>query len=151
MKIVSLFMIIMLNMTGIATAGPFSNEMSKCIVKKTNESDKTLLVQWVFAAILSNPDVEWMTNISSERKDDLNKNVAELLTDILTERCENECKQALEYEGDESFRDSLKESFGSIAEIAMKELITHSEVDLSLSGIKNYLDVEKIKKTFNKK
>ena len=47
-----------------AIAGPFTDEMSRCIVKKTSESDKTLFIQWLFAAMSSHPGVKSMPNIN---------------------------------------------------------------------------------------
>jgi len=46
-----------------AVAGPYSDDLAKCLVRSTTPEDKTLLVQWMFATmalqreLFAHPDV----------------------------------------------------------------------------------------------
>ena len=144
MKRLIIAVIIILNLYSIALAGPFTDEMSRCIVKKTTESDKTLFIKWIFAAMSSHPDVASMANISSQQKEELNKKAAEMIIELLTNRCKEECKQAVKYEGGDSF----KASFELLGQVAMQGLMTHQQVVEYLSGLEKYFDEDKLKKAF---
>jgi len=128
-------------------AGPFTDEMSKCIVTKTTESDRTLLVQWIYAAISSHPDVEPMSNISPKVGEDLNKRIANLVTELLTVRCKKECQKAVEFEG----ANSIKASFETLGKVAVQSMMSHPKVKKFVSIYANYLDKEKFKKAFRQK
>jgi hypothetical protein len=126
---------------GIAQAGPFTDEMSKCLVKNTSESDRTLFVQWVYAAMSSHPDVKAMSNVSPAIADDLNKRTANLVMELLTVRCKAETEQALKYEGASSFQ----ASFSVLGSVAMQGLMSNPNVTQYLSGLNKYVDAEKLK------
>jgi hypothetical protein len=144
MRISFVFIVTILCLCSVATAGPFTDEISKCIVMKTTASDNTLFIQWIFAAMSSHPDVESMSNISPKMRDQLNKRAADMIMELLTVRCKEECKKAVKYEGS----DSLKTSFELLGQVAMQGLMTHQKVGEYLSGLEKYYDSEKLKKTF---
>lgn len=50
-----------------ALSGPFSDDLSRCLLKKTNDTDKVLLMQWIFVAISKHPDVNNFTSISKKK------------------------------------------------------------------------------------
>jgi hypothetical protein len=60
-----LFVITML-LSQALHAGPFTNQLSRCLVKSTSEADKELLIKWIFAAMSSHPKVQHMSNVSVE-------------------------------------------------------------------------------------
>lgn len=147
MKISIITLAMVLCLCSSVMAGPFTDEMSRCIVQKTTQSDKTLLIKWIFAAMSSHPDVESMSNISPKLKEDLNKQAAEMIMKLLTVRCNEECKQAVKYEG----ADSLKTSFELLGRVAMQGIMTDRQVKEYLSGMDKYLDKEKLQKSLNLK
>ena len=146
MKTLTLALAVILCGSIAAHAGPFTDEMSRCIVRKTTESDKTLFIKWIYAAMSSHPDVASLANVSPELKDDLNKNAAKLVMELLTVRCKEECQQAVEFEGEDSF----KTSFGTLGRVAMQGLMSHPDVAAYLSGLERYFDEKKLKKTFKR-
>lgn len=123
-----------------AVSGPFTDDLSKCLLQKTNETDKVQLMQWVFVAISKHPDVNNFTSISKKESNLVNKNTALLIQDLVVNRCHDEAKQALKYEGDKAWGDSFK-LFG---EIAMSGLMTNSKVEEYINGMGNYFDKNKL-------
>ena len=79
-----------------ALAGPYGDELAKCLVKSTTDADKTYLVKWLFAAAALHPDVKSIASVSDAQRDELNKNAAKLFERLLTESCRSRsaCNQS---------------------------------------------------------
>ena len=146
MKIFCSAVIFVFCIVGVATAGPFTDDLSKCMVIKTTKPDRDLLILWLFSAMSSHPDVEGVTNITPEKKHELKDKTADLLMELLTVRCAQECMQAIEYEGEEAFT----ASFGVLGEVAMHGLMTHPDVVQYFNGLETYFE-EKFKQISNEK
>ena len=127
-------------LSGTVLAGPYTNDLAKCLVKSTSEADKNDLVKWMFAAISSHPEVKWMASISQTQREELNKNTAELFMKLLTESCKSETKQALKYEGPST----LEASFKVLGGVAARGLMSHPDVGNYIAGLDNYLDNQKL-------
>lgn len=123
-----------------AQAGPFTDEMTKCLVQKTSNADKTLLIQWIFAAMSHHPDVNSLSNVSMGNAEELNRRTAELMTNLLAERCVEETKRAVRYEG----RQALTASFEVLGNVAMNELMANPGVSGYMGALGNYVDGEKL-------
>jgi hypothetical protein len=54
--------------TSPAIAGPYGDDLSKCVVNSSTSEDKQDLVQWIFFAISLNPNAEPYVNVSSEQR-----------------------------------------------------------------------------------
>src|SRR5262245_51015619 len=81
------------------SAGPYSDDLAKCLVASTSAADKSGLVQWMFAAASLHPDVRWMTNLTDHDRQELNQKMATLVETLLTQSCLAQTKDALKYEG----------------------------------------------------
>jgi len=147
MKNMSLMLVLILGFYGVAQAGPLTDEMSKCLVTNTSEADKTLFIQWIYAAISSHPDVKSMSNISPEVGENINRRAAEMLLELLTVRCKAEAGQAIEFEG----KSSYWTSFDLLGRASMQGLISHPQVAQYLASLNSYFDAEKLKNIFDKK
>lgn len=130
-----------------AHAGPFGDEMAKCLVNSTSEADRTLLIQWIFAAMAKHPDVSSLSNVSAEKGEELNRKVGELLGNLLTERCKSETTQALKLEGPGTFATS----FEVLGRVAMQGIMSDGAVAAYLSGIAKYVDDEAMTKALDVK
>lgn len=127
-------------------AGPFTDALSRCLVKNTTDEDKTMLVRWMFAAASTHPGVKDLACVSDEQREVLNKEFAGLIQKLLTETCLDEAREAVQYEGDAAVRASF-EVFGRVAG---QQLFSAPEVVEGLSGMDQYLDEEafaKLKET----
>ena len=147
MKFKTAVFLVLASLSASIYAVPFSDEMSKCLVKSTSDADKSLLIQWVFAAMSAHPDVKALSNVSNEKGIEINKRTAGLLVSLLTERCKAETQQAVKYEGP----GVLKTSFQVLGEVAMQGMMTNPDVVSYMSGLGKYVDTEALKKTLSPK
>jgi hypothetical protein len=124
-----------------AIAGPYADDMAKCLVKSTNAADRTVFLKWLFATMALNPDVASMVNISPEQRDEMNKNAATLFQRLLTESCRSETRQALQYEGPAT----LQYAFQIFGQAATRDLVSNPRVAEGMKDLGKYLDEAKLK------
>ena len=142
--------VLFLALTAMATtayAGPFTDEMSKCLVRSTSEADKTLLIKWIFAAMATHPDVKALSGVTPEMGEQLNKETGKLVMRLLTRSCKTETRQAVDFEGEDTF----KASFGVLGQVAMQGLMANGEVSNYFSGFEKYLDAKVLQQALGKK
>lgn len=125
---------------GGAYAGPYTDDLSKCLVESTTPQDRADLVKWMFAAASLHPAVRSLASVSTEQLNDANKKTADLVVRLLADSCRQETQKALKYEG----QMTLQASFQVLGQVAGKELFTSPEVATALSGLEDYLDVKKL-------
>lgn len=128
-------------------AGPFTDQLSVCLVKNTSEADKHTLLKWVYVAMSSHPGVMSMSNVTEAQREQMSKETAELFTVLLTERCKNETAQAIQYEGQAAFG----KSFEVLGQVAMKGLMTDPSVVSYINRLQTYVDVQKLEQVFGPK
>ena len=54
--------------SALALAGPYSDEMAKCLVKSSSDADKNMLVKWMFAAAALHPAVQSIASVSDAER-----------------------------------------------------------------------------------
>ena len=121
-------------------AGPYTNDLSKCLVESTSARDRSALVKWMFSAASSHPAVRSISSVSKQQLDAANKDTAELFMKLLTKSCRQETEKALKYEGEAT----IHTSFGVLGQVAGQELFASPEVALAMSGLEKYLDEDKL-------
>lgn len=129
---------------GVAHAGPFTDEMARCLVKKTTDADKTLLIKWIYSAMSAHPDVAALSNISPAKAEELNQAAGEMFTDLVAVRCQRETSDAMKYEGSSAF----EASFEVLGKVAMQGLMSHPGVSEYLGGLSKHIDEKKLNKAF---
>jgi len=128
-----------------ATASVFGDDLSKCLVQKTNDADRTLLIQWVFAAMSASPAVKSMSSTTAEQREEYSRKAGILFQRLLTGDCRKETVNALKYDGVATFA----ESFRLLGEVAMGGLMKDPAVNAVLdqlgAGIANkeFVDLAK--------
>ncbi|WP_237057585.1 hypothetical protein [Microbulbifer sediminum] len=140
MKIFPRALLLLAILSSQAFAGPFTDEMSKCLVRETSDSDKTLFIQWLYAAMSSHPDVKNLANISPAQASQMNEDAAGLVMDLLADRCKDETAQAIKYEGKNAF----ETSFAVLGQVAMQGLMANQDVQGYLSGLEKHFDGERL-------
>jgi hypothetical protein len=128
---------LLLALAPVAQAGPFNDTLSVCLVKKTSEADKQLLVRWIFAALSNHPAVKDLSKVSKEEADRLNREVATLYQALLLDRCGAETRDALKYEG----KSAIESSFETLGKVAAQGLMSHADVAAFMGGMEKYLDL----------
>jgi hypothetical protein len=124
-----------------AVAGPYADDMAKCLVKSTSTADRTVFVKWMFASMALHPDVKSMSVVTEQQRDDLNKSAAVMFQHLLLETCRTETQQAIKYEGPET----LSYAFQIFGQAAARELFSEPSVAAAMSGLTKYFDKNKLK------
>ena len=122
------------------SAGPFGDEMARCLVNSTNNRDKNRLVKWILRVYGEHPAVSNMVNLSEREKNIIDKDVAVIFTRLLSEDCDVETKKALEYEGD----NVLFTAFQVLGQVAAKGFNEHPNVEYSINKFVELIDTEKL-------
>ena len=105
-----------------ATAGPYSDEMAKCLVASTSEADKNFLVKWMFAAAALHPAVKSISSISDAQRNELN------------------VKTAIKYEG----QSTIESAFQVLGQVAARGLFSDPNVNGFIAQLGNHIDPKKM-------
>lgn len=123
-----------------ALAGPYGDEMAKCLVKSTTVSDRNTLVKWMFAAAAVHPEVRDIAIATNAQRDELDRKVASMIENLLIVSCKAETRQASEYEGSSVF----ESSFRILGQVAGRELFADPAVSEKMGGFVKYIDEKKL-------
>lgn len=140
MKFRKIALAVGLLVSGAVHAGPYSDDLAKCMVGKSTMNDHMILVQWMFAAMSRHPAIAPMSKISDAELDKINQQTGSLFIRLLTVTCRDEAKLALKNEGDLA----IQEGFKQLGELAGRELFISPEVMKGMSGLSKYVDKTKI-------
>ena len=130
--------------TQISVASPTVDQLSDCLMKSTTATDKTAVLQWTFVALSSHPDLKAFSNVSATQKEQLDKNLAQVLQRILVEQCSAQTKAVIQAEGLQAVGDSFQE----LGQITGEEILKNPEVKGQLQGVLRYVDLNKLVTTF---
>jgi hypothetical protein len=128
-----------------ATAGPYADKLAQCLVESTSQRDRIDLVRWMFASAAQHPAVAPYSTVTAEELDAVNKQIAELFTELLTEACVEETGEALQIEGEST----LETAFSVLGGVAGQELFASPEVAASMAGLDKYIDEERLQEAFS--
>jgi hypothetical protein len=128
-----------------AIAGPYADELSKCLVQSTSPADKSTLVKFIFGVMSLHPEVKPVTVMSDTQRTELNKNAAGLFEKLLTETCRTQTQEAVKYEG----QSVLQGSFKLLGEVATRDLMTHPNVEKGLSEFAGFINPQKMLELFS--
>tara|TARA_A100001388_G_C28574140_1_gene405712 strand:- start:263 stop:712 length:450 start_codon:yes stop_codon:yes gene_type:complete len=136
------FLIFFLNISNKPIfGGPFGDDMSKCLVMASTSKDNILLGRWLVRVYGEHSGSKDLTNLSDYKKEQIDKDVARLLTRLLSEDCKVETKKALKFEGDIV----MFNAFRVLGEVAGQELIEDKNVSNAINKFTEYVDYEKLK------
>ena len=142
-KILYIFTVLtfLLNISNQPTfAGPFADEMAKCLVTSTNNRDRSKLLKWMFKIYSDHPEVSYMVDLSDREKKVIDKDVADLFTRLLSEDCLDESKKAQKYEGNTVFFNS----FQVLGQVAAQGFIGNPDVQRSMNKVSELIDIKKL-------
>lgn len=127
---------VLLATCGATHAGIYTDDLSRCLIEKSTSEDKIKLVKWMFTAMALHPAVQGLSSVSAQDREAANKAMAELMVDLLTVKCVDQAKKAVQYEGPVA----IQTSFQLFGQIAGKELFSNPNVAAGLSGLEKYID-----------
>lgn len=125
-----------------ASAGPYGDSLSKCLVSSTTSADKTTLVQWMFATLSLHPDVQAFSSVTPAMRTETNKKMAHIFERLLTDSCKNETRDAVKYEG----TNTIEAAFGLLGGAATRELFANPKVAAGMEELSKEFDEQKLKK-----
>ena len=145
-RISYLFLIFVVIFSNKVSAGPFTDNLTRCILVSTSDDDYTKLVNWIFRVVAEHPDIKSDVGdvYSKNQKIMADVNLAEVFTKLLTRECRTESIQAFKYEQDIA----LFESFKMLGEISMQKMMEDPAVSKSVEEFTKYMDEKAIEELF---
>jgi hypothetical protein len=123
-----------------ALAGPYANAASQCMADRTTGKDRKDLAKWIFIAMGAHPDIRNLSAASGTELDSSSRTVGALFSRLIAENCAGEFSALVANEGSES----IGIAFEFLGKLAMRELMTDSEVSAALAGFEKYIDRPKV-------
>jgi len=128
-----------------ASAGPYTDDLTKCIVESTTMTERIEFVKWMFFAISMHPVAKEYSSVTEEQIAEANKQTAGLFMKLITESCREKAAKAIKYEGQAAFQTS----FQTLGQVAAKDLFSDPEVAKVMSGLEKYIDGDKLKSSLD--
>ena len=119
-----------------ASAGVFTDDMSKCLVRASSPEDQAALIRFIFAAMALNPNVASLSAMNAEQRNETERMAASLLQRLLLKDCRTETVAALKNEG----IGAIEASFGVLGQVAMRGLMADPNVAANLRAFGDGLD-----------
>ena len=133
--------------SNLAHAGPYTDDLSKCLVSSTTDADKALLMKWIFSAIALNKEVAPYVNMPADVRDKINKDTAALYMRLLTDSCKVEAHDGFKDEG----QASITSAFQLLGQIASQGIFTDPNVTAGMADLTKYFDEKKLNAVFETK
>lgn len=115
--------------------------LSECLVMKTTGADRVTLVRWMTFAFMSHPAIKDQIALVPAAKDEANKQMAELIVELLAQRCRTEVQAVMKLE---SSGEAIKVAFSTLGKTSANEIFSNEEVNKSLSGMDKHLDISRL-------
>lgn len=119
-----------------ALAGPYSDDLAKCLVASTSSDDRVALVRWMFTSFAAHPDVAPLSAATTAQVDAIDTQVGAIFTRLLTQSCREQTQAALRYEGSAA----IETAFQVLGQVAAKELGTNPAVQKRLAALGEKID-----------
>ena len=125
---------------GVAAAGPYADDLAKCLVRSTTDQEKAALVKWMFVGMSLHPDVRGITSVTADQRTEMSRATGKMFERLLTENCRAATQEAVRYEGPDVFRSS----FAVLGQVATTSLFNDSAVSGFLAEFTQYMDQQKV-------
>jgi hypothetical protein len=124
-----------------ALAGPYTDDLAKCLVASTTQADRVALARWIFISFSAHPSVAPISSVKAADIESANAEVGDMFMKLLTASCREKAKIALRYEGSAA----IQLSFQVLGQVAGMELASSPDVQARMSGFAKHVDEQKIK------
>lgn len=129
-----------------ASAGPYSDDLSRCLVRSTGDEEKRTLVKWIFAAVALHPEVADISSVTPAQRTEMTRNMAKIFEKLLADSCRTEVQQAVQYEGPQT----IGSSFQVLGQVAARELFSNPNVAANMADLGKYIDQKRIAEAMGK-
>jgi hypothetical protein len=141
-----LFTATLAGVSGKTAAGPYADDLSRCLVSATSAEDKNTLVKWVFSIASLHPALGSVSAVTGSQRSQMDREVAALFEALLTDRCKKQTQSALRYEGEKT----IGTAFEVLGQAAMMELFSDPAVAKGLGAFTAHLDQKKLEALLGK-
>ena len=128
-------------MAGPAVAGPYADDLGKCLVRSATPADQTQLMRWMFTSLALHPDIKTLADIDEATRADVEEKAAALFGRLIFTDCRADVVAALKYEGFTAY----EQSFSLLGQIAARGLFTSPEVSAGLARLGTESNKEQFK------
>ena len=135
-----LFTAALAGVAGKAAAGPYADDLSRCLVSATSPEDKNTLVKWVFSIASLHPALGSVSAVTVAQRTQMDREIAALFEALLTDRCKKQTQSAVRYEGEKT----IGTAFEVLGQAAMMELFSDPAVAKGLGAFTEHLDQKKL-------
>lgn len=125
-------------------AGMYGDDLARCVVSSSSASEKADLVEWMFFAIALNPAVAPLANVPAERRVEADRATAKLFEKLLADRCAEQARTAVKYEGS----GAVGEAFKLLGQVAAQEMFANPAVAKGAEKFAEYIDMAKMEAVF---
>lgn len=125
----------------LASAGVYTDDLSRCLVKATTPEDQNAFIKWMFMAMALHPMVSKYATISDAQRAEANEAAGKLMNKMLLESCREATVQAVKYEG----LAALQAGFQVFGQVAGMGLMSHQDVAVALQGLGQHVDETRMK------
>jgi hypothetical protein len=125
-----------------ASAGVYTDDLSKCLVRSSNADDQIVLMQWMFGVLALAPAVQPFSSITPTQRETLNRKGADLFVRLLSDDCRQQSIDGIKYEG----LMAVQGGFQVLGQVAARGLTTDPHVSEGMKSLSNYASsIEKLK------
>jgi uncharacterized protein YchJ len=132
-------LLLALSFGSAASAGIYTDDLSRCLVKSATAEDQAQLVRWEFAEFALNPALSTVSSVTSDQRKALERQSAALFERLVLTDCRKETEAALKYEGNVAFQ----ASFAVLGQVAARGLMSDPKVNEGMAGMVAFLDSPK--------
>lgn len=122
-----------------ASAGVYTDDLSRCLVESTTAKDQKSFMTWMFFALALHPDVRQYANITPQQREGQDQLTARMIERLVTVDCRVETVKSLKYEGG----NAIGAAFNVFGQSAARGLMSDAEVNKGLQNLATYVDAAK--------
>lgn len=129
----------------VAHAGAYTDDLGKCLVRKSSAADQTLLMQSMFSSLSASAAVKSIASTTPEQRRAYNHKAAMLYQRLMFIDCRSETVAVLKYEG----QSGLNTGFEMLGETAISNLMSDPDVEREFQDAAAKFDQDKLKTLAN--
>lgn len=116
-------------------------DFATCMADTLDGKQRKEMAKWIYLSMAVHPVLKDYSVATDKDREQTDKSIAALITRLLTEDCPAELAKATNDDPQ-----AIQKGFEFLGQLAMQELMSHSDTMKALSNYVNYLDQEKIVK-----
>jgi hypothetical protein len=127
-----------------ASAGVFSDDLSRCLVNKTTDYDQRQLKRWMFSAFSLDPTLAPLARIDPQQRVQIRSAATAIYNRLLVSDCRKEAVAALKNEGS----NALVPAFGVLGRATAQQIFKFPQADAEFDRFADGFDKEEVEKLF---